>query len=62
MSDDDAFDKLFDKSVAIKDLSIAELHEAISDLNAQIREIEALIRAKEASKLAADSFFKGPPP
>jgi uncharacterized small protein (DUF1192 family) len=58
MRDDDAFDKPSDKPRVLKDLSIADLKSAISDLNAQIRDIEALIEAKEASKSAADSFFK----
>ncbi len=58
MSDDDPLDKPSLQAVVLKDLSIRELHARISDLNAEIREIETLIGAKEASKSAADLFFK----
>jgi uncharacterized small protein (DUF1192 family) len=58
MRDDDPHDKPPLQAVVLKDLSIRELQARISDLNAEIREIEGLISAKEASKSAADSFFK----
>jgi uncharacterized small protein (DUF1192 family) len=58
MRDDDLNDKPPLQAVVLKDLSIRELQARIGDLNAEIREIEGLISAKEASKSAADSFFK----
>jgi uncharacterized small protein (DUF1192 family) len=58
MRDEDPLDKPSLQPVVLKDLSIRELQSRIGDLNAEIREIEALINAKEASKSAADSFFK----
>jgi uncharacterized small protein (DUF1192 family) len=58
MRDDDPHDKPPLQAVVLKDLSIRELQARIGDLNAEIREIEGLISAKEASKSAADSFFK----
>ncbi len=58
MRDEDLTDKPSLQPVVLKDLSIRELRSRIGDLNAEIREIEALISAKEASKSAADSFFK----
>jgi uncharacterized small protein (DUF1192 family) len=60
MRDEDPLDKPSLQPVVLKDLSIRELQGRISDLNAEIREIEALINAKEASKSAADLFFKPP--
>jgi uncharacterized small protein (DUF1192 family) len=60
MSDDDLPSKQALQPIVLKDLSIRELQARISDLNAEIREIEALINAKEASKSAADLFFKPP--
>jgi uncharacterized small protein (DUF1192 family) len=60
MRDEDPLDKPVLQPVALKDLSIRELQARIGDLNAEIREIEALINAKEASKSAADLFFKPP--
>jgi uncharacterized small protein (DUF1192 family) len=60
MREDDPLDKPALQPVVLKDLSIRELQARISDLNAEIREIEALIQAKEASKSAADLFFKPP--
>jgi uncharacterized small protein (DUF1192 family) len=60
MRDEDPLDKPATQTVVLKDLSIRELRSRISDLNAEIREIEALISAKEASKSAADLFFKPP--
>lgn len=58
MRDEDPLDKPSVQPVILKDLSIRELHSRIGDLNAEIHEIEALLRAKEASKSAADLFFK----
>jgi uncharacterized small protein (DUF1192 family) len=58
MRDEDPLDKPSLQPVSLKDLSIRELQARIGDLNAEIREIEALINAKEASKSAADLFFK----
>jgi uncharacterized small protein (DUF1192 family) len=58
MRDEDPLDKPSLQPVVLKDLSIRELQGRISDLNAEIRDIEALINAKEASKSAADLFFK----
>ena len=60
MRDEDPLDKPTLQPIVLKDLSIRELQARISDLNAEIREIEALINAKEASKSAADLFFKPP--
>jgi uncharacterized small protein (DUF1192 family) len=60
MRDDDPLDKPSLQPVVLKDLSIRELQSRMGDLNAEIREIEELIRAKEASKSAADLFFKPP--
>jgi uncharacterized small protein (DUF1192 family) len=60
MRDEDPLDKPSMQSVSLKDLSIRELQSRIGDLNAEIREIEALISAKNASKSAADLFFKPP--
>ena len=58
MLDDDPFAKPPTQSSRLEDLSIRELNQRISDLKGEIREIEALIQAKEASKSAADAFFK----
>jgi uncharacterized small protein (DUF1192 family) len=60
MRDDDPLDKPTLQPIALKDLSIRELQSRMGDLNAEIREIEALIKAKEASKSAADLFFRPP--
>jgi uncharacterized small protein (DUF1192 family) len=60
MREEDLTDKPSLQPVALKDLSIRELQSRIGDLNAEIREIEALIQAKNASKSAADLFFKPP--
>ncbi|MEN9874697.1 MAG: hypothetical protein RL186_1594 [Pseudomonadota bacterium] len=60
MRDDDPLDKPQAQQIVLKNLSIRELHSRISDLRAEIAEIEALISAKEASKSAADLFFKPP--
>ncbi len=60
MRDEDPLDKPSLQPVVLKDLSIRELHMRISDLKGEIREIEALIQAKDASKSAADLFFKPP--
>jgi uncharacterized small protein (DUF1192 family) len=60
MRDDDPDDKPSLQTVVLKNLSIRELHSRISDLKAEITEIEGLIAAKEASKSAADLFFKPP--
>jgi uncharacterized small protein (DUF1192 family) len=58
MRDEDLTDKPALQPVVLKDLSIRELQSRISDLKAEITEIEGLIAAKEASKSAADLFFK----
>jgi uncharacterized small protein (DUF1192 family) len=58
MREEDLTDKPSLQPVVLKDLSIRELQARMSDLNGEIREIEALISAKEASKSAADLFFK----
>jgi uncharacterized small protein (DUF1192 family) len=58
MRDDDTTDKPSLQPVILKNLSIRELSSRIGDLKAEITEIEALIAAKEASKSAADLFFK----
>jgi uncharacterized small protein (DUF1192 family) len=60
MREEDLTDKPVLQPVVLKDLSIRELQSRIGDLNAEIREIEALIAAKNASKSAADLFFKPP--
>ena len=60
MRDEDPLDKPSLQPVTLKDLSVRELQSRMSDLNAEIREIEGLIKAKEASKSAADLFFKPP--
>jgi uncharacterized small protein (DUF1192 family) len=60
MREEDLTDKPVLQPVILKDLSIRELQSRIGDLNAEIREIEALITAKNASKSAADLFFKPP--
>jgi uncharacterized small protein (DUF1192 family) len=60
MREEDLTDKPVLQPVILKDLSIRELQSRIGDLNAEIREIEALIAAKNASKSAADLFFKPP--
>jgi uncharacterized small protein (DUF1192 family) len=60
MREEDLTDKPVLQPVVLKDLSIRELQSRIGDLNAEIREIEALITAKNASKSAADLFFKPP--
>ena len=39
-------------------MGIAELHEYIAGLRSEIARAEAMIAAKQAQKLAADSFFK----
>jgi uncharacterized small protein (DUF1192 family) len=58
MRDEDIADKPTLQPVSLKDLSIRELRSRIGDLKAEITEIEVLIGAKEASKSAADLFFK----
>lgn len=58
MRDDDPLDKPTVQPVILKNLSIRELQSRIGDLKAEITEIEGLINAKEASKSAADLFFK----
>jgi uncharacterized small protein (DUF1192 family) len=58
MDDDDAFAKTQPHIGRLEDLSIRELHARIGDLKAEIVEMEAIIKAKEASKSAADLFFK----
>ena len=60
MRDEDPLDKPSLQPVVLKNLSIRELQARISDLKGEIREIEALIQAKDASKSAADLFFKPP--
>jgi uncharacterized small protein (DUF1192 family) len=40
-------------------LSVHELTERIAMLEAEIRRLEEMRRGKEASKAAADAFFKG---
>jgi uncharacterized small protein (DUF1192 family) len=60
MDDDDAFAKTPALQGRLEDLSIRELHSRIGDLKAEIAEMEAIIKAKEASKSAADLFFKPP--
>jgi uncharacterized small protein (DUF1192 family) len=61
MRDEDLTDKPSMQQIALKDLSIRELQSRIGDLKAEIAEIESLIKAKEASKSAANSFFKPTP-
>jgi uncharacterized small protein (DUF1192 family) len=39
-------------------LSVGELHERVEALQAEIQRLETAIRSKEASKSAADTFFK----
>jgi uncharacterized small protein (DUF1192 family) len=39
-------------------LSVAELTERVDVLKAEIERLEAAIRAKEATRSAADTFFK----
>lgn len=39
-------------------LSVGELRERVEALTAEIARLEAAIRSKEASKSAADTFFK----
>jgi uncharacterized small protein (DUF1192 family) len=39
-------------------LSVAELHERVDALKAEIERLEAAIGSKEASRSAADTFFK----
>jgi len=39
-------------------LSVGELRERVEALQAEIVRLEAAIRSKEASKSAADTFFK----
>jgi uncharacterized small protein (DUF1192 family) len=39
-------------------LSVAELTERVDVLKAEIERLEAAIRAKEATRSAADNFFK----
>jgi len=39
-------------------LSVGELQERVEALKAEIERLEAAIRAKEASRDAADTFFK----
>jgi uncharacterized small protein (DUF1192 family) len=39
-------------------LSVAELSERVDVLKAEIERLEAAIRAKEATRSAADTFFK----
>jgi uncharacterized small protein (DUF1192 family) len=39
-------------------LSVGELRERVEALQAEIARLEAAIRSKEASKSAADTFFK----
>jgi uncharacterized small protein (DUF1192 family) len=39
-------------------LSVAELTERVDVLKAEIERLEATIRAKEATRSAADNFFK----
>lgn len=39
-------------------LSVAELRERVDALKAEIERLEGVIRSKEASKNAADTFFK----
>ena len=58
MRDEDGTDKPSLQPVVLKDLSIRELQSRMGELTAEIREIEGLIKAKEASKSAADLFFK----
>jgi uncharacterized small protein (DUF1192 family) len=60
MSDDDTFAKPQPHSGRLEDLSIRELRSRIGDLKAEIAEMETIISAKEASKSAADLFFKPP--
>lgn len=60
MDDDDAFAKKPTHTGRLEDLSIRELQTRISDLKREITEMEAIIMAKEASKSAADMFFKAP--
>jgi uncharacterized small protein (DUF1192 family) len=39
-------------------LSVGELRERVEALQAEIQRLETAIRSKEASKSAADTFFK----
>jgi uncharacterized small protein (DUF1192 family) len=39
-------------------LSVAELTERVDVLKAEVERLEAAIRAKEATRSAADTFFK----
>jgi uncharacterized small protein (DUF1192 family) len=39
-------------------LSVEELHERIAALKAEIERLEAVLRSKQASKSAANTFFK----
>ncbi|NJR20143.1 MAG: DUF1192 domain-containing protein [Hyphomonadaceae bacterium] len=58
MDDDDAAANKPAQVIRLEDLSIRELYSRMDDLKAEIKEIEAVIAAKEASKSAADLFFK----
>ena len=39
-------------------LSVAELEQRVTDLESEIRRVKAAISAKQASKSAADAFFR----
>ena len=43
---------------ALDTLSLSELEERIGLLRSEITRLENMARAKQASKMAADSFFK----
>lgn len=43
---------------ALDAISVEELHERIALLRAEIDRLEEAAKAKQASKLAAESFFK----
>jgi uncharacterized small protein (DUF1192 family) len=39
-------------------LSVVELNERVATLHAEIKRLEAAIRAKQATRTAADDFFR----
>ncbi len=39
-------------------LSVEELHERIAALKAEVERLEAMLRSKQASRNAADTFFR----
>ena len=39
-------------------LSVEELHERVAALKAEVERLEAVLRSKQASRNAADTFFR----